>query len=165
MTISLSRNWQFLRCLCYTEATIQATNLLQRKPEYIDIWKQLIELQQELCVTFSVQARAPCCTQRKVNVRQWEKGILMASFDSWQDSGLTPNLPLMGGRVPGGTFVQALRLWHFREKWNYESNLAKQCVCVCVVCKCCKMGNAGAWGLLFSTSIWFPVMSTDSTKG
>lgn len=87
----------------------------------------------------------------KVNVRAVEKGILMASFDSWQDSGLTPTLPLMGGRDPGGTFVQALRLWLFREKWNYESNLAKQCecVCVCVVCKYCKMGREGVMGTTF----------------
>lgn len=55
-------------------------------------------------------------TKKEANVRAGEKGILMASFDSCQDSGLTPTLPLMGGRDPGSTFVQALRLWHFREK-------------------------------------------------
>lgn len=53
----------------------------------------------------------------------------MTLFNSWQDSGPTPAPLLMGGTDTGGTFVQALRLWHFREQWNYESNLAEQRVC------------------------------------
>lgn len=54
-------------------------------------------------------------TKKEVNVRAVEKRILMASFDSCQDSGLTPTLPLMGGRDPRSTFVQALRLWHLEK--------------------------------------------------
>lgn len=147
----LPEDWTIFTYLCCT--LIKATQLLQRETRHPAIWKQSIELRHELYVAFAVQARAPCCIQKgeKVNVRAVEKGILMASFDSWQDSGLTPTLPLMGGRDPGGTFVQALRLWLFREKWNYESNLAKQCecVCVCVVCKYCKMGREGVMGTTF----------------
>lgn len=58
-----------------------------------------------------------------------KKRILMTLFNSWQHSGPTPAPLLMGGTDAGGAFVQARRLWHFREKWNYESNLAEQRVC------------------------------------
>lgn len=42
----------FLDICVALEATTKATQSLQRKTGYIDIWKQFIELQQELCVGF-----------------------------------------------------------------------------------------------------------------
>ena len=115
----------------------------------INSWEWVIKLWQEFYVTFPVQTRALCSSQKNLECRGNGKGILMASFNSWQDSGMTLTLPLMGGGDPGGTFVQALTLWHFREKWNYESNLVKPRVCVWVACECCKMGSARGTGTTF----------------
>lgn len=140
MTISLSRNWPFL--------DVCVTLRLWYRPQMYYKEKQGISIFGNSSLSCDKSYASPslytlhAAHKEKWMSGQWEKGILMASFDSWQNSGLTPNLPLMGGRDPGGTFVQALRLWHFREKWNYESNLAKQCVCAL----CVSVVRWGVWG-------------------
>lgn len=60
------------------------------------------------------QRKESKCQDRK-------KGILMASFDSWQDSGLTPTLSLMGGRDLRGSCTRGKSktmrvIWQSRER-------------------------------------------------
>lgn len=130
--VSLARNWQILGMLLLCYGYEKGYTIIIKKNRgnwYLEPvhWVAARAMVHLLCAGKSSMQRI----KREVTVGAEEKGILMASFDSWQDSGLTPSLPLMGGRDPGGTFVQAIGLWHFREKWNYESNLGEHSVCVC----------------------------------
>lgn len=105
------------------------------------IWKRFIELFWELWAAFTAQVGAPCCTQRKTWMSEkGKKGILMASFDSWQDSGLTPAPPLIGCWDPGAPLFRRLgsgtlaKSETMRVIWQSG---------VCVVCKCCKTEGGG----------------------